>query len=447
MQSDVIDSSIEQRISSARSSTRMPIWLWVVPGLVAAASYLDLAIRSSSLAGASWVDWARCLVVVSFAIGFVAVVCNRTRRTPSRKGILAFSLLFHLIGIVGSPVLEDDGNRYLFDGWVFAQRGSPYGIPPSAFFDSLALPPEIESSLSGINNPDLPTIYGPTTEWVFRLAHAISPGRIVVLQVIMACLGFALVCLVSRWAKPLPLLFLAWHPLLIKESAFTAHFDVLAVLLMVIALSVPRRFGVAVGATLALAVGAKLFAILIVPVVLHSRTRAWLAFGATLLALYAPFFDSILPTMTGVAEDPLWAMGTAWIFNAPLYELLQPLTGRWALRVVLAAVLIGYWALWTRASWRLPDGEWPRGDRLFGVMLICSPVLNPWYVLWPLVFWLRHPTAWLAVGSLTVLLSYASGLNLGDRGLAPYEISAAVLTVEFTAIAVALAVDVGRRQV
>jgi hypothetical protein len=411
---------------------------------VVAVAYVDLAMRSSSPGGAAGFDLARCVAVVTVAIGLATLMCYRARQTPPRKGVLAFSLLFHLIGVAGSPVLEDDGYRYLFDGWVFAERGSPYGIAPSEFFDSETLPPEIESSLSGINHPELPTIYGPTTQWVFRLAHAILPGQIAVLQIIMAGLSFALVCLLSLWAKPLALLFFAWHPLLIKEFAFTAHFDVLAVLLIAIALSIPRRFEIAIGAALGLAVGAKIFALLIVPAILRFRIVAWVAFGMTVLILYVPFLGSIFPLAGGIRGHPLWTMGAAWIFNAPLYGFLQPLIGPWTLRVLLAVFFFVYWVSWTCSSWRSPDTHWPRGDRLFGLMLLCAPVVNPWYLLWPLAFWARKPTAWLAVASVGVMLSYATGLNLGDRSLAPYQIPNAVLIVEYGMIAVALGLDVWR---
>jgi hypothetical protein len=419
-------------------------WLWLIPGCVAAATYVDLAARSWLPGGATLVDLGRCVAVVTLAIGAVAFSSHRRRQAPPRTAILAFSFLYHLIGILGTPVLEDDAYRYLFDGWVFAERGSPYGIAPARFFDSDVLPPKIEVILSGVNNPDIPTVYGPTAQWIFLLAHAISPGEIAVLQLITAGSSFALVCLLARRSRPLPLLFFAWHPLLIKEFAFTAHIDVLAVLLVVIALSLPRRFAPAIGVVLGLAVGAKIFALLIVPAVLRTRIAAWVALGTTLLALYAPFLESMLSAPGGFRAGPLWAMGTAWIFNAPLFILAEPILGPWALRALLAALFVGYWAWWTCGSWRSPDAGWLRADLLFSALLICLPVLNSWYVLWPLVFWVRRPSVWLGVASIAVLLSYATGLNLGDSNLAPYEIPGVVLIVEYAAIGAAAGLEIWR---
>ena len=71
----------------------------------------------------------------------------------------------------------------------------------------------------------------------------------------------------------------AWSPLIIKEFAFTAHPDVLgALFLMAAYLGYQRGYFLRAGALLALAMGVKLFALLMVPLLLGLQWRAWLVF-------------------------------------------------------------------------------------------------------------------------------------------------------------------------
>jgi len=88
------------------------------------------------------------------------------------------------------------------------------------------------------------------------------------------------------------------------------------------------------------------------------------------------------------------------------------------------------------------DQRWiPRGDILFGLFLICLPVLNPWYLPWVLPFAVIFPSRWAWVASSSILLAYWSGLYTGDSSLELHEISSTVLLVEFGVIAAMLLWD------
>lgn len=54
------------------------------------------------------------------------------------------------------------------------------------------------------------------------------------------------------------------------------------------------------------------------------------------------------------------------------------------------------------------------------LIVLVSPVINSWYLLWLLPFACvyRNLTAWVTASAL--LLSYATGLNLGDGQLPAY---------------------------
>ncbi len=51
--------------------------------------------------------------------------------TPLR--LLLWAGCFHVIGVLGDPLWEDDFFRYLWDGYRFYETGSPYGIAPPHF--------------------------------------------------------------------------------------------------------------------------------------------------------------------------------------------------------------------------------------------------------------------------------------------------------------------------
>lgn len=74
-------------------------------------------------------------------------------------------------------------------------------------------------------------------------------------------------------------------------------------------------------------------------------------------------------------------------------------------------------------------------------MLLVSPVVNAWYLIWPLAFFPRTPSVALAIASYAILLAYASGLHLARNDLAAYEITPSVLAVEWGLVGVGLAID------
>jgi len=78
---------------------------------------------------------------------------------------------------------------------------------------------------------------------------------------------------------------------------------------------------------------------------------------------------------------------------------------------------------------------------LLGGLLLVSPVINPWYLLWLMPFACRYPSLGIWVASAALLLSYATGLNLETSVLAPYEHPAWLRPAEFGKIGLAFTFD------
>lgn len=368
-----------------------------------------------------------------------ALACGARGRGPVSAGtVLLWAAVFRGLGCLGEPLLEDDYYRYLWDGYRFASDGTPYGSPPEAWFQNDGVPATFRSILSRINHPDLPSIYAPTFQYLFLLAHRMAPGQIWPLQLLLSAIDLLLAAGLCALAGPRRALLYAWNPLAIKEIAFTAHPDGLIPALLIGAWWLGRRrAGMGAGLLLAAALAAKASAWLFAPFLLPGLGWAGMAACAGgYLLLYVLFW---LRGATDAAG--LQAFAQDFEFNSALYAL----AGAWlppeGAKILLGLALLGGAAGYLFAYWRRGGGALPRGDWLFGGLLLVSPVVNPWYLLWLLPFAVVYPglSAWVA--SAAVLLSYATGLNLEDATLAPYGHPPWVRPVEFGLIGLALILD------
>lgn len=352
--------------------------------------------------------------------------------------ILVWALLFRLCGLFGFPLFEDDFYRYLWDGYLFVEFGTPYGFLPMDFFAADGLPVFAERLLDGINYPDLPTIYGPVDQFIFALSYLALPGSLLPLQVILIGFDLALIVLLSQHASRRNLLLYAWCPLVIKEIAFTAHPDIIGILFLVLALHlVCRRAAIAAGIFLALATGAKVFALLLAPFVLYRcGPRGWTAFLLTLAALYLPFL------VQGSSEfTSLFVFASEWQFNASLFAVLAGwmpgLHAKIVLGAVFAGALLHFWNQYRQEK----TETMPRGDIIFGLFLLVAPVVNPWYVIWVLPFAVIYPSIWAWTASVAALLAYITALNLGDLTADPFSQPVGILLLEYGIVTVALGLD------
>lgn len=410
-------------------------------GLVAAIAYSVLAwfsLHSESLTlPIFYTLLGICLIATLFAIQAV----DDKSLTPTK--LLLWAACFRLIGVFGDPLWEDDFFRYLWDGYRFYETGSPYGIAPSVFFGDADIPAKYYALLAQVNYPDVPTIYGPTLQYTFLLAHLLASAQVWGLQLLYAVADMGLVFLLLRMANIRWVLLYAWSPLVIKELAFTAHPDGVGVLLMMLALYFRQQsqfaFSVSV---LALSVGAKVFALLMVPFILWRLAfRYWCLFGLVLLALYSPFVWQGGSDMAG-----LLVFAQEWQFNGSVYTLLLQWLEPISVKVILGLVFVLIYAV---LFWRHQKGSvWkiPRGDIIFGFFLLVAPVVNAWYLIWLLPFAVLYPALWSWTFSVTVLLSYSIGINLNSTEVGFFEMPLWITLLEYGIVMVAVCVDLWLRR-
>lgn len=383
------------------------------------------------------------LMIVAFvhAIGWLALwhangVWHRwdARLASMAPGFLGWAVAFRLAAWSGTPLLDDDYARYLWDGWRMLDSGNPYEHAPMHFFQDPTVPRAMQEVLDSVNHPHVPTIYGPGLQFWFGVAAWLGLGSLSALKWLLVAADLGTIALVRHLGGWRPALLYAWCPLVVFETAFNSHAEVLAILPLLAGIALHRRgWAFLSGLLVGLSAASKLTVLPAVPFVLRLRNvSGWIGFAAGALVPYLPFgFHPGQADRAGLAE-----FLASWEFNSSIVGILGffiPGNGtRWLALVLIAPVL---WFLWRRTA--MEERAIPRLDLVFGIWLLGSAVVNPWYLLWIAPFAALHPTrmTWVALGVVT--LSYATSMNLGLSLAGPYDHPWWVRLVEYGAVLLA----------
>jgi hypothetical protein len=367
---------------------------------------------------------------------------DKTFDACSTRHALTTAIAFGIISLTALPLLEDDHFRYLWDGYITATTGQPFAHAPSHYFDNAAVPGAMREVLSGINNPDVPTIYGPVLQVLFALCYWVAPAELWPFKLVLLGAQIAVILLLraggvsGRW-----LMLLALHPLLLKETALTAHPDLLIGAALLAAVLAWQRGLEGWAASLAcVAVAMKFSALAVLPFFCitrggHPSVRGSLSGVATLAVLYAP----ALLTLSGAEGRALSVFGEQWTFNPLLFKLAAAALGDTAARWAVVAVFALVWlALATRWHSRLRRGL-PLPPPVVAVlvaMLLLSPVVNPWYWLWvlPLATLQFSALAWVAASVSLLAYAHVGTQVLAGSSIVTYVVPLWASTLQLLAI-------------
>jgi hypothetical protein len=324
----------------------------------------------------------------------------RRWRRAEWGALVTGAVAFRAVLLPARPLLSKDAYRYLWDARLTAHGYSPYLHGPSwpgfAHLRDAALYPLVPWK-------DVPTIYPPAAQLLYRLANAFAPGNVVGIKIEMVLFdllagGLLALLLRQRGQDPRRAVVYLWAPLPIVEFALNGHEDAAAIACIVAALLAHgaswRGSRVLVGVLLGLATLIKLYPLLLVVALWRRRDWPLLAgLALTVAAGYAPFWRDGLAA-TGFLSTYLTQVHINYGGALLIVRWVGQALGVDARAIQLAGALgaaAGLGALaWLRADPRRRPLRWQATARamlgpagaaaaIVALWLAFSPHVFPWY--------------------------------------------------------------------
>jgi len=344
---------------------------------------------------------------------------------------LVLAALWHLEFLRMPSGPDDDIHRYVWDGRVQRLGYNPYVVVPSDPGLASLHTPETRA----LNNPEVPSPYPAGAQLFFRAITAIHESTFALKMAFVVCemaIVLVLLDLLRRTRQAVHwVLAFAWHPLLATDVAGSGHVDIVgALLLLVSAMALVRRWRAVAAVSFALAVAVKFLPIVLLPfywkrIRMRDGALAAVAFGL----LYLPFLNH--------GRIPFGSLGTyvqRFRFNGPVFATLERVMTPQI--VAGLAVLVGFLtAIWIRRSmeWSSDAFAWP-----MAASLLCAPVVYPWYMLWLLPFPRSTSTLPILIWTVSIIPTYYVW-RLRTLG-GPWVVPDWIMLLEYGSVAIAAAI-------
>ena len=187
---------------------------------------------------------------------------------------------------------DDDIHRYVWDGRLQRLGYNPYLVVPS----DPAAKGLHTAETRNFNNPDLPSPYPPGAELFFRAVTAIQESTFAFKVAFVICefvIVFVLFDVLRSTRQPAHLvLAFAWNPLLAGEVVGSGHIDTVGALLLVVsAAALVRRWRATATVALGLAIAVKFLPVVLLPLY-WKRIRIRDAALAAVIVLLRPVSKS-----------------------------------------------------------------------------------------------------------------------------------------------------------
>ena len=217
---------------------------------------------------------------------------------------LALAILWRVPLLMTPVAVDDDIDRYVWDGRVQRLGYNPYTLVPA----DPALAGLHTNETRGMNNASVPSPYPAGAQLFFRAVTAIhESARAFKVAFVLCDLAIILVLYVAlrqlgkgeHW-----ILAYAWHPLLATEVAGSGHVDIVGVLLLLVsAVALGRRWRTIAAITFALACAVKFLPLVLIPLYWRRlRVRHGVLAAIVFGVLYLPFLKG--------GRVPLGSLGT-----------------------------------------------------------------------------------------------------------------------------------------
>jgi alpha-1,6-mannosyltransferase len=328
----------------------------------------------------------RFIVLISAMWGFyllVLAVADAVRVRWAIAALITLTLIFTL----APPLLSTDVFNYI----DYARLGVLHHLNPYAHGPIAARSDPVYSLVGWRHTP---TIYGP----LFTLgSYALAPLGVAAalwsLKVITAIASLACLALVWRCARQLgasplpPVLFVGLNPILLVYAVGGAHNDVLALLLVLAAMTLALENRAALGAaSLIGAVAIKATAGVLIPFMAVGSRRRWAVVGGMVTAGalvagmgFAVFGVDVLQSLKLIGRHQRLYLDQSVPPHVAVLFGADPRSAA-VRRVAEVIALVAVAALLVR-TWR--RGDWLSGAGWATVaFLLATTWLLPWYTIW-----------------------------------------------------------------
>jgi len=364
-------------------------------------------------------------IIIGLIYTFAVVLIVKTKLFNPRITIFIFvsGFIARLILVPTEPILEDDFNRYLWDGAVTANGYNPFKYPPDLFISEDSVNNSAPQKLydladsSGniihlINHPHIRTIYPPIAQGAFAVSYLFQPwstltwkALLLFIDTIVFCL---LIILLKKLKYPIGLVLIYWwNPVLLHEIFNAGHMDLIMypLILMGILFFLKDKI-IASVSFFALAVGGKIWPIIFIPFILKRNLRenrvfipAFLISSAIILLIFLPIIITKLDNSLGFITYT-----KNWTNNESIFQIVSLLikqiinlfeinyncslcVARWITFVSYAGLVLLF----------LVKGKDDNTEIirkfffLVAIMYLISPTQFPWYYTWVLPLLVLNP--------------------------------------------------------
>lgn len=390
------------------------IWILAFLAYLAIFLFWESKNRDRSLTGSLYI-LGFCGLSVVYGFLFFSKIFESSGKLSFVLGLLVRGVL-----LFATPIFEDDWARYLWDGWISSERGSPYGITPESYFGELD--PTRTEILSRINHPDWPTIYGPILEIYFYLIHLMFPWKLWALKLFLLVPDILLFFLIKTKYGVRSSALYFWNPILIKEVFINSHPDIIGIFLLFYSFYLAGKYRFRSAFFIwGLSLVVKGFGLFLFPFLLRlhwdkNRNSKKALIDASFAAMgivlaYSPFlFFSNETDFTALSR-----FMESFTFFPLGYNIFYTFFEEFA-RIfwVLPSILSILFFLNERYSHQLNTEE--KIGITFFLFFYFSPVVNAWYLLWMFPFLLKFPKPFWPSWFFLFLgqVSYLNYANLGD---------------------------------
>ncbi len=363
------------------------------------------------------------LVLYAAMFGAYLVLYHELKniRTAAFLGVF-----FRLIACLAFPALSDDLYRFVWDGSLILEGVSPYLATPTAFFaEHVSMP--YEALYPKLNSANYFSVYPPVIQ--FFSAFAALVANDIYLSSLVIKLPLLLAEIATIWMLPGLLLRMKispkysalyfLNPLIIVDALANAHFEVLVVFFLLLALHQLQLKQIGSSAiALGLAVGTKLLPLIFFPFLLKAmaapqRLKFATVFVMSCVILLSPFLFT--ENLAGMFNS-LQLYYQRFEFNASIYYILRGIVGSVLgynpiayvgplLAVVQILLLLWVWLKQDGLSIKAAIRSMLIANTIF---LLLSTTVHPWYLVPLIALGIFSRSVYPLVWSGVIILSYTA---------------------------------------